>query len=344
MGKDISKLIDQVADNRRMPREKVIERLKEIVSSWTTRELNLYHPLKVEFNEQEGEVEIYSSREVVEVVENECSQIEFQGAIKIKRDAKVGDILLVRVQPELAKSLLPGVLRELYTGVREEYPKRESQNTTKDRTFGLGYSNNSQRLPRIPDIPERQTQESTLLERHIEVTEVVESEGDTADLISILVDDHSNTVRDERGEKSVSASKNEPDLNTEEILPEIERVLRGSGHLQVKRHLNSLEVEVSKYNTSFTTIFHIYNGIVNARTLLPFVKGVSVELLTLCGQADFISSVGIVLQKDKPCYSVKNAYPVGALSRRTIWEMVSQVILDASKAIEIINAKKPLEK
>jgi hypothetical protein len=78
--------------------------------------------------------------------------------------------------------------------------------------------------------------------------------------------------------------------------------------------------------------------------LLPFVKGASVELLTLCGQADFISGVGIVLKKDKPSYVVKNAYPIGALSRRAVWEMVSQVILDASKAIEIINAKKPFEK
>jgi hypothetical protein len=45
-----------------MPREKVIERFKETVSSWATRELHLYHPLAVEFNEQEGQVEIYSSK------------------------------------------------------------------------------------------------------------------------------------------------------------------------------------------------------------------------------------------------------------------------------------------
>src|SRR4030042_1967990 len=120
MGKDLlTELIDHLAYNRPMPREKVIERFKEIVSSQATRELNLYQPLKVDLNEQEGEVEIFSSKEVIGIVQNENSQIELQEAIKIKPDAELGEIIYVRVQPDLVKSLLPGVTRELYTGISE---------------------------------------------------------------------------------------------------------------------------------------------------------------------------------------------------------------------------------
>ena len=515
---DLSKLIDQVADNRRMPREKVIERFKEILSSWATRELNLYHPLKVEFDEQEGKVEIYSSREVVGIVENEYSQIEFQEAIKIKRDANLGDILLVRVRPDLAKSLLPGVLRELYTGIREEYPRKGKTgrarqetgqveenldgigegekgpvkplkefyqpfeqdvemtkvsigdtdkdliptdiicercgsrmvirwgNSIKTGRFGkflacsnyptckftqaieseircpqkgcdgilverrtrrgdvfCGCSNyprctfalwnkpiskecpqslwngpeistnssisdegrenkvgmgkgqiiddyrvaetyKTRNLPRIPDLPEPGTLVSISVERSEEATEVGEPEGDTRNLISILANDRSNTEANGSGKKLPPVSNNESELNTERILSEIEKVVMDNGYLQVRRNLNELEVDVIKCDSPFTIIFHIYNEIVSVRSLLPFVKGVSIDLLTLCGQADFISNVGIVLHKDKPCYAVRSTHPAKALSRSSLWEMVSQTILDASKANEIINSKKPVGK
>ncbi len=60
MDKDLlTKLIDHLAYNRPMRREKVIERLKEIVSSRATRELDLYQPLKVDLNEQGESLSLY---------------------------------------------------------------------------------------------------------------------------------------------------------------------------------------------------------------------------------------------------------------------------------------------
>lgn len=346
MSKDLNKLIDQVAHNRRMPKEKVIEMFKEIVLSRATRDLELYYPLKVEFNEQEGEVEIYSFKQVVGIVEDKNSQIEFQQAMKIKPDAQLGDGLYVRVQPDLVKSLLPDVLRELWTGVSDEgrENKTEMGNGERMGDYRVAERHRTRDLPRIPDLPERGKPVSISLQRSEEPTDVMESEGDASDLISILVNNRSITEKTEPENKPFDISNNEPEFNIENILSEIERVLRENGYLQLRRNLNELEVDVTKCNSSFTTIFHIYHEIVSARTLLPFVKGVSVDLLTLCGQADFMSSVGLVLQKNKPCYIIKNVYPVKALSRRTLWEMISQPILDASKANEIINSKKPLGK
>lgn len=342
----ISKLIDQVANMKKVSREEAIERFKEIVLSRAKREIELDYPLKVEFNEQEEEVEIYSFKRVVEVVEHENSQIEFLKAIKIKPDTKLGGDFPVRVQLHLVKSLLPGALRELWTGVSDE--PRENKigmgNGQRMDDHRVTETHKTRDLPRIPDLPERGTPVSIPVERSEEPTDVEESKEDTPDLLSILVNDRSSTEKNETGKKLFPVSNNEPELDTENILSEIDRVLRNNGCLQIRRNLNELEVDVTKCDSSFTTIFHIYNGIVSARTVLPFVKGVSVDLLVLCGQADFISSVGIVLQKDKPCYGIKNAFPIKALSRRTLWEMVSQTILDVSKANEIINSRKPLGK
>ena len=346
MNKELSKLIDQVANMKQVSREEAIERFKEILLSRANKELKLGRPLKAEFNEQMGEVEIYNIKQVVEIVEHENSEIAFLEAIKIKPDTKLGGDFPERVPPHLVKTLLPGVLRELWTGISDE--GRENKigmgNGQRIDDYRVAGTHRTPPLPHIPDLPERATPVSTSVERSQERTDVEESEGDTRDLISILVNDGSSTERNEREKGSFPVSNNEPELNTEDILSEIERVLRDNGYLQVRRNLNELEVDVTKSNNPFTTIFHIYNGIIRARSLLPFIKGVSVDLLILCGQADFISSVGIVLQKDKPCYAIRSAYPLRALSRRTLWEIVSQAILDASKANEIINSKKPVEK
>ena len=346
MSEDLSKLIDQVANMKRMSRERVIETFKQIVLSRAKSELGLDGALKVTVNEQKGEVEISSIKHVVEVVKNESSQIGFLEAIRIDPNAKLGGDLLLKVQPHQVKSLLPGALRELWTGISNE--GRESKtgmgNGEEIDEHDVAKTHRTQALLHLPELPERVTPVSAPIERSEELTDTEELEGDTPDLLRILVNDPSSTDRIERGEKSFPVSDNEPESNTEDILTEIERVLRDRGYLQVRRNLNELEVDVTKCNNPFTTIFHIYNGIVNARSWLPFVIGVSVDLLTLCGQADFMSSVGLVLQRNKPCYVIKNVYPVKALSRKTLGEMVSQAILDASKANEIINSRKPVGK
>jgi len=346
MNKELSKLIDQVANMKQVSREEAIERFKEILLSRANKELKLGRPLKVEFNEQMGEVEIYNIKQVVEIVDHENSEIAFLEAIKIKPDTKLGGDFPERVQPHLVKSLLPGVLRELWTGISDEGRENKTGmgNGQRIDDYRVAGTHRTPPLPHIPDLPERVTPVSIPVETVEEPTDVQESEGDTPDLISTLEKDWSSAETNERGKKSFPVSDNEPELNTENILSEIERVLRNNGYLQERRNLNELEVDVSKCNNPFTTIFHIYNGILSARSLFPFVKGVSIHLLTLCGKADFISSVGIVLQKDKPCYTIRAAYPVKALSRETLWEMVSQAIVDASKANEIINSKKPVEK
>jgi len=346
MREDLSKLIDQVANMKRVSREEVIERIKEIVSSRVNRELELNQPLKVEFNEQMGEAKVYSFKWVVEVVEHENSQIDFREAIKIKPDTKLGDLMPVRVEPHLVKSLLPGVLRELWTGISDE-SRKDNVGMGKGQTiddYRVAETYKSRNLPRIPDLPEPETPVSISVERSEEATDVEESEGDTRDLISVLVNDRSNTEMNGSGKKALPVSNNESGLNTESILSEIEKVAKDNGYLQVRRNLNELEVDVIKCDSPFTIIFHIYNEVVSARSLLPFVKGISIDLLTVSGQADFISNVGIVLHRDKPCYAIRSTYPVKALSRSALWEMVSQAILDASKANEIINSKKPVRK
>jgi ssDNA-binding Zn-finger/Zn-ribbon topoisomerase 1 len=453
MSKDsLSKVIDYLSNSRLMLREKVKERLKEIVSSSATRDLDLYHPLEVKINEQDGEVEIYSSKEVIGTVENEKSQIGFQEAIKIKHDAAVGDILYVRVQPDLVKNLLPGIIRELFTGIREEHPRKAKNEKTyrevapMEKSFDFrpdlemakvstknvkreisptdilceqcgsrmvkrwkkeGYflacssypkchytrevqENGSNQvdvsspcekcgssmviktgpsgqflscsnypicnftreidgqkinnypvteahrirdLPHIPDLPERGTSVSMYVEEFKKTSDMDGYEGETPDLISILVDEVGN---DQKGAPSPVVPSDELEPNCEQVLLEIERTLVQHDYLQVRKKLNELHVEVALSNRSFTTVFHVYNQMITTKALLPFVKDAAPDLLELCGQADFISCIGKVSQRGEHFYIIKSNCSLGGISRKGLWQMVLQPILEASKAIEII--------
>jgi ssDNA-binding Zn-finger/Zn-ribbon topoisomerase 1 len=508
MGKDLlTELIDHLAYNRPMPREKVIERFKEIVSSQSTRELNLYQPLKVDLNEQEGEVEIFSSKEVIGIVQNENSQIELQEAIKIKPDAELGEIIYVRVQPDLVKSLLPGVTRELYTGISEEYrqkgktdrtqtgqkeaglkgieegekgpmgpskefyqpfeqdvemteastgdakkdpiptdvicercgsrmvirwrniskngrfrqflacsnyptckfaqviegevrcpqkgcdgmlverrtrkgdvfygcsnyprctfalwnkpisnespqslwndPKMSTNSGIRDEgrenevgmgkgqiidDYRLAETYKTRNLPRIPDLPEL-TPVSPSEKKFEEHSDTEVPERDTPDLISILANERSGIKDDQKELPSLLVPSDELEPNCEEVLLEIERALSEHDYLQMRKKLNELHVEVTLSNRSFTTVFHIYNQMVTAKSLLPFAKDAAADLLELCGQADFTSSIGKVSQGGKHFYVIKSNCSLRGVSRKILWQMAFQPILEASKAIEII--------
>ena len=334
MSKDIlSQLIDQVANNRRMPREKIIEMLKDIVLLRATRELNLYIPLKMELNEKEGEVEIYSYKQVVGMVENENSQIEIQEAKKIMHDAKLDDFLYVRVQPDLVKSLLPGALRELWTGISDEGRENRDRAGEKLDNYRIAETHRTRDLPHIPDIPERVTPISLPGERLEEHTDMEESEREIPDLISILVNERAGIKSDQREPFSPFVPSDEL---CEKVLLEIERALAEHDYLQVRKKLNELQVEVALSKRSFTTVFHVYNQIITAKSLLPFTKDAAPDLLELCGQADFTSSIGKVSQRGEHFYVIKSSYPLRGVSQKILWEMVCQPILEASKAIEII--------
>jgi len=334
MNENLTKLIDQVANNRRMPREKVIEMFKEIVLlSWArnNRELRL-RPLKVEVNERDGEVEIYSPKQVVEEVKNGTSQIEFQEAIKINPNAKLGDDLLIRVQPDLVESVLPGAAKELFTGIREEYPREGKSGGIKSLPH----------IPAIPDclpkIPDPETPVSPSIETLKGRTAMEEPERDTTDLISILTNEPGNTKTDQGDPGSSSASSDELEPNCEKVLLEIESALAKHDNLQVRRKLNELQVEVTLSNRSFTTVFHVYNQMITAKSLLPYIKEAAVDLLELSGLTDFTSSIGKASLRGKDFYVIKNSYPLKGVSRKVLWEMVCQPILEASKAIEIIES------
>jgi hypothetical protein len=332
MNKNLSKLIDEIANNRRMPREKIIEMLKDkILLSWgkANSDLNL-PPLKVEVNEQEQEVEIYISKQVVEVVEDETSQIIFQQAMKINPNAKVGDNLFVRAQPDLVQSVLPGAVRELFTGITEEFS-------------GEGRIGRIRSLPRIPIIPEPILQipetaapvppsnESPQIRRDAE-----ERDRETTDLISIFVNERvgSQTGQQERIPSPPSSDELPPD--SKKVFLEIERALAEYDYLKIKETLNELHVDYLLPKRSFTTIFHVHNQSITAKSLLPCALGAAADLLELCGQADFASIIGRVSQGGKFFYIIKNSYTLRGLSKGNLREIVCQSILEASKAMKII--------
>jgi hypothetical protein len=326
MGIGLNKVIDYMAGTRQIPREQVIERLKQIiVSSWATfNKKEKLQPLKVDINEQNDEIDIYISKKIVSVAEDYSSQIGFQDALEIKNDAKLGDELRQKVPPALAGEILRKAVRQLLTGIVEEYPREKSLRRS---------------LPRIPEIPKpypEQTFNSPCFEENMNKTSHVEEpDPETKELLSILVNEQ---IEIDRQKKSVvpSTEELEAELNSRIILSEIEKALSGYDYLKIKKTLSEIHVEVSLSKRVFSTIFQVYDRSIVAKSLLPFALGAAVELMELSVQGDFTSKIGRISQGGNSFYIVKSKYSIRGLSKDNLWDTVCQPILEAFKAMKLI--------
>ncbi len=328
MGIGLNKVIDYLADVRQIPKEEVIEKLKKIIiSSWATfNKKEKLRPLKVDINQEKDEIDIYISKKVVSLAEDDFSQIGFQDALKIKNDAKLGDELLQKVPPNIAGEIVRKGVRQLLTGIAEEYPREKSA---------------SRSLPRLPEIPktypEQKFNSPSFEENANKKGNVEEPDPETKELLSILVNEQISNEAD-RQKKSV-APPNEglrEEINSRIVLSEIEKALSGYDYLKIKRTLNEIHVDVSLSNRPFTTIFQVYDRSIVAKSLLPFALGPAVELLELCAQADFTSKIGRTSQEGNYFYIVKSRHGITGLSKDSLWDTVCQAIQEAYKAMKLI--------
>ena len=95
---ELKRMIDQVAREKGLDREILINTLEEAMRSAARRKLGSRVEVDVAYNDEEGEVEIFEFKEVVEVVDDPETQIELKKARKLDPDCEVGDELGVKVE------------------------------------------------------------------------------------------------------------------------------------------------------------------------------------------------------------------------------------------------------
>ena len=94
---ELKRMIDQVAREKGLDREILINTLEEAMRSAARRKLGSKVEVDVAYNDDLGEVEVFEFKEVVEELTDPETQIDLTSALKLDPECEVGDELGVKV-------------------------------------------------------------------------------------------------------------------------------------------------------------------------------------------------------------------------------------------------------
>ncbi len=103
---ELSRVIDSVGKDKGIDRKQIISVVEEAVLSAAEKLLkkkNENKELEVYFNPDEGEVELFEYKEVVETVAEPELEISLKDAYKLDPEAEIGDTLGVKISPEYTR-------------------------------------------------------------------------------------------------------------------------------------------------------------------------------------------------------------------------------------------------
>lgn len=130
--------INQICDEKSLSKEVVIETIEAALAAAYRKDYGQPDQvIKVKFDPETGDMEVFEVKRVVERVENKVNEISETEAKKIKKDAKIGDEILVkleakkefgRIAAQTAKQVILQRLKEAEKDVLyKEYKEKEGQ-------------------------------------------------------------------------------------------------------------------------------------------------------------------------------------------------------------------------
>ena len=119
--KQLTLAVRTIAEEKNLPEETVMDVIEQaIAAAWRRDNGERDQNVRAELNVNDGSAKVYVMRDVVEEVENDLNQISLEDAQKIKKDAKLEDVLedehtvtsFGRVAAQTAKQVVLQRLRE----------------------------------------------------------------------------------------------------------------------------------------------------------------------------------------------------------------------------------------
>ena len=97
MFQDLNHVIEQVGKDKGIDKEILIAALEEALLAAAKKNLGAKHGLEAHYNEEEGEIEIFQFKYVVEEVEDPLTEMSLEEAKGLDSEAEIGDSLGVKV-------------------------------------------------------------------------------------------------------------------------------------------------------------------------------------------------------------------------------------------------------
>ncbi|MCA9334759.1 transcription termination/antitermination protein NusA, partial [Candidatus Saccharibacteria bacterium] len=119
--KQLTLAVRTIAEEKNLPEETVLSVIEQaIAAAWRRDNGERDQEVRAELNTQDGTAKVFVAREVVEAVGSDSVEISLEDALKLKKDAKIGDIIedehdvtsFGRVAAQTAKQVVLQRLRE----------------------------------------------------------------------------------------------------------------------------------------------------------------------------------------------------------------------------------------
>jgi N utilization substance protein A len=168
--KEIKKIITQISKKKNLPEEKIKEAFEQALSYAWKKEMKMKkEKIEAKIDWEKEKIRFFKKLQIVEKIENPEKEIDLEEAKKIKKDSKVGDEILIEVEPpesfgrisaQTAKQVFLQKLREIEKEVVfQEFKEKEGKVVSgivqkveeKAVYFDLGQASGI--LPRSEQIP-----------------------------------------------------------------------------------------------------------------------------------------------------------------------------------------------
>ncbi|HUU79819.1 MAG TPA: transcription termination factor NusA [Acidobacteriota bacterium] len=100
MTSDLKKMVDQVSREKGVEREVLIKALEEAVRAAARKKFGPDYDLEVNYNAEEGEIEVFEFKEVVEKVTSEHLEVSLEHALKLDPGTEIGDSLGIKMDTD----------------------------------------------------------------------------------------------------------------------------------------------------------------------------------------------------------------------------------------------------
>ena len=90
---DLKRIIDQISRDRGFDKRLLISAIEDAVASAARKKLGSRRDIEVRYNDEYGEVEVFQFRNVVEVAEDEQTEISLEEAAQLDPEVRLGDEL-----------------------------------------------------------------------------------------------------------------------------------------------------------------------------------------------------------------------------------------------------------
>ncbi len=119
---ELTRVIDSVGKDKGIDRERIISAVEEAVLSAAEKLLkskNQDKELDVYYNPEEGEVELFEYKEVVETVADPEIQISLAEAIELDPETELGDMIGVKINPEYTRIAIHNAKQKVLQKLKE---------------------------------------------------------------------------------------------------------------------------------------------------------------------------------------------------------------------------------